>query len=247
MIFSRILIDARNQNWATVIADLLIVVIGLFTGLQVDAWWQNYQDSTQEKVYLQELKQDFDGNKILLSGVLEQGQMVLDDMVTLARQALLETPSLPSEELDARLSSLQSMQSFLPITSAYDNLVASSELGIIRNRDLKNKLADYYSLAKLAEVVQTTHELQLVEIFQPYMRANTEMARVMVSWQEDDEFQLPEPRPDSGTLDIISTREFRNVVTEKYYSAIDLYSIHQDLEEITEEVLTLLEAELNDQ
>lgn len=137
------------------------------------------------------------------------------------------------------------MRTFSAISSAYDNLVSSSELGILKNRDLKNILADYYSLAELAELIQSTHELQLVQTFQPYMREHLEVARVMVTWQEEGEFELPEPKPDSGLLEVINTQLFRNIVTDKYYSAIDLYFTHEELQEINDEALALIEAELN--
>ena len=35
--------------------------------------------------------------------------------------------------------------------------------------------------------------MQLVEHYQPYLQENTEVARVLVSWQEEDEFALPDP------------------------------------------------------
>lgn len=246
MFVNRIVTDAQNQNWVAVIADLLIVVIGLFTGLQVDSWWQSYQDSSQARVYLQELQQDFTGNRELLIGALEEGELIANDMIALSNQALLDAPTLPVAELDEKFSSVQSMQTFSAISSAYDNLVSSSELGILKSRDLKNILADYYSLAELAELIQSTHEMQLVQTFQPYMREHMEVARVMVSWQEEDEFQLPEPKPDSGLLEVINTRLFRNIVTDKYYSAMDLYAMHEELQEINEEVLVMIEAELNE-
>jgi len=157
MFVNRIVTDAQNQNWVAVIADLLIVVIGLFTGLQVDSWWQSYQDSSQARIYLQELQEDFSGNRELLLGALEQGELIINDMIELSNQALLDTPSLPVTDLDEKFSSVQSMQTFSAISSAYDNLVSSSELGILKNRDLKNILADYYSLAELAELIQSTH------------------------------------------------------------------------------------------
>jgi len=245
MFVNRIVTDAQNQNWVAVIADLLIVVIGLFTGLQVDSWWQSYQDSSQARIYLQELQEDFSGNRELLLGALEQGELIINDMIELSNQALLDTPSLPVTDLDEKFSSVQSMQTFSAISSAYDNLVSSSELGILKNRDLKNILADYYSLAELAELIQSTHELQLVQTFQPYMREHLEVARVMVTWQEEGEFELPEPKPDSGLLEVINTQLFRNIVTDKYYSAIDLYFTHEELQEINDEALALIEAELN--
>lgn len=244
MFVNRIVTDAQNQNWVAVIADLLIVVIGLFTGLQVDSWWQSYQDSSQARIYLQELQQDFTGNRELLLGALEEGELIINDMIELSNQALLDTPTLPVIELDEKFSSVQSMQTFSAISSAYSNLVSSSELGILKSRELKNILADYYSLADLAELIQSTHELQLVQTFQPYMREHMEVARVMISWQEEDEFQLPEPKPDSGLMKVLNTRLFRNIVTDKYYSAMDLYVLHEELKEINEEVLAIIEAEL---
>ena len=49
----------RQQNWFTVILEILIVVIGLFIGLQVDDWNQRRIDRATEAVYLQELLEDF--------------------------------------------------------------------------------------------------------------------------------------------------------------------------------------------
>ena len=246
MLFNRIVSDAQDQNWFAVIADLLIVVIGLFTGLQVDSWWESYQDGNSEQVYLRELREDFQGNNVQLEGALEDGELILNDMITLSNQALLDEPSMSLAELDEKFSSLQFMQTFSPITRAYDNLVASSDLGIIKNRDLKNAMADFYSFAEVAELIQTTHELQLVEFYLPYMRDNTELARVMISWQDPDDFPLPEPAPESGLLEILNTREFRNIVTDKYYAARDLYGMHEELKEINDELLELIDAEISD-
>ncbi len=244
MIINRIRTEARDQNWVSAIVDLLIVVIGLFTGLQVDSWWEDYQQSRQERVYLQELQEDFISNKDLLVGTIEYDEEVLNDMISLSEQALTDTPSLSNEELDAQFSSLQSMPTISPISRAYDNLVGAGELSVINSREIKNGLADFYSFSKMIELVQNTHEMQLVQLFQPYMHDNTEVARVLVSWQEDDDFLLPEPESESGLPDVISSREFRNIVTAKYYSVSDLYGLHTALQELNDEILQLLQSEL---
>jgi hypothetical protein len=108
-------------------------------------------------------------------------------------------------------------------------------------------LADFYSFSKIIELVQSTHEMQLVNTFQPYMAANTEYARVMVSWQSEGEFELPEAVEDSGILDLFATREFRNVIVEKYYVTSDIRGLHQSIEEINTEILGLLKNEIENQ
>ena len=104
MILTRVRSLAENQNWGSIVLDLFIVIIGFFSGLQIDEWWQNNQDSEKEQAYLQELIEDFEGNKELLELMLEEGELVINDMIALAEQGNLETPSLPVEELDEKLS-----------------------------------------------------------------------------------------------------------------------------------------------
>jgi hypothetical protein len=45
----------REQNWFTVLLEILIVVIGIFLGLQVDGWNELRKDRVKEGVYLERL------------------------------------------------------------------------------------------------------------------------------------------------------------------------------------------------
>jgi hypothetical protein len=247
VIISKLNREIQEQNWISVLADLFIVIIGLFSGLQADSWWQEYQKSLQEKTYLVELQEDFLINQGLFETALSESALVLGDMVSLLGQASLESPALEVVVLDEQLSSLQSMPTFIPISRAYDNLTSTSDLSLLSSRELKNSLADFYSFSKIIELVQSTHEMQLVNTFQPYMAANTEYARVMVSWQSEGEFELPEAVEDSGILDLFATREFRNVIVEKYYVTSDIRGLHQSIEEINTEILGLLKNEIENQ
>lgn len=245
MLMNKIINDAREHNWISALLDLLIVVIGLFTGLQLDSRWENYQNLENERIYLLELQDDFAQNQDLTKRRLEDGSAVLRDMIVLLEQANLESPSLSSGELDTKFSALQSMPTVIPFSRAYENLTGSGELSILRDRELKTKLADYYSYARVVDLVQSTHEMQLVQHFQPYMQENTEISRVLYGWQEEvDEFKLPEPPEESGIVGLLQSREFRNIVTEKYYSMLDIHSLHQGLLEINDQILALLSAAL---
>lgn len=244
MILTRMRALAENQNWGSIILDLFIVIVGFFSGLQIDEWWQNNQNSEKEQAYLQELIEDFEANRNLLDLMLEEGDLVLNDMIALAEQSSLDAPTLPAAELDEKLSSLQSMPAFIPITRAYDSLTGSGELRLITNREVKTGLADYYSFAKVIELVQATHEMQLVNTFLPYLSENTEFARLMISWQEQDDYPLPEPKASSGVELIVPTRRFRNIVTEKYYAMRDIYALHESMLEINDEILALLKDEI---
>jgi len=61
------------------------------------------------------------------------------------------------------------MQNLMPVSRAYVNLTGSGDLKLIQNRSLKNGLAEYYAAAQLTALVQSTHEMELVQTFQPYI------------------------------------------------------------------------------
>ena len=62
MILRKLAEAVRKQSWSTIILEVLIVVVGIFFGLQVDAWNQNRKDRTAEAVYLERLRADTAAN-----------------------------------------------------------------------------------------------------------------------------------------------------------------------------------------
>lgn len=60
MILHRIGEAARRQNWFVVAVEILVVVFGVFIGLQVDDWNQGRHDRALEREYLERLYADLD-------------------------------------------------------------------------------------------------------------------------------------------------------------------------------------------
>jgi hypothetical protein len=58
MILRRLAGAFRRQDWFTVSLEIAIVMIGIFLGLQVNAWNQSRIDRAEEAVFLQALYQD---------------------------------------------------------------------------------------------------------------------------------------------------------------------------------------------
>jgi hypothetical protein len=60
MIIRRFTEHIRRQDWFALLMDLLIVVVGISLGLQVDAWNTARQDRVTEREYLERLLADMD-------------------------------------------------------------------------------------------------------------------------------------------------------------------------------------------
>lgn len=71
MIIRRMADAIRTQNWFTVIIEILIVVIGIFLGLQVDDWNQARLDRARAEVYSQQLTAELRGEYEYTNSLIE--------------------------------------------------------------------------------------------------------------------------------------------------------------------------------
>ena len=93
----RITEHVKAQNWTAVVLDFLVVVAGVFVGVQVNEWWLSRLDARKERAYLLELKQDF-GQVI---GELESDTKAYEG-IALAMVALLRSPAVTNPKCRLR-------------------------------------------------------------------------------------------------------------------------------------------------
>ena len=191
MLLRRLMLHIRSQNWFAVLLDFLVVVVGLFIGLQVDTWWQSRQESKLESSYLLEIQEDFEANRTRLESSIAGLEGILKSILVLHEQAALEAPSLSVQDLNNAFRAIGSMPAFIPVNRAYANLTGSGDLRLIQSRPLKNALADYYAESEISILVQNTHEMELVQIYEPYMIENMDYAAVQM--KRVDDHSLPPP------------------------------------------------------
>jgi len=239
MLLRRLMAHVRGENWFAVALDLVVVILGLFIGLQIDTWWEEQKEAQFESVYLTEIQEDFDANRSSLEEQIRVAEQVINDMIILHTQSLLPEPSLSVQELNARFASINQMPTFAITTRAYDNLTGSGDLKLLRNRSLKNALAEYYAKAQVTAVVQATHEMELVQTFQPYIIENLDYAAVKRDLVDD--FPLGAPGDEARILEELRVRQFQNIVVQKWVITTDLLDQFRAMLERTNKVLAMLE------
>ena len=60
MLLRRVIEHVREQNWFAVIVDFVIVVIGVFIGIQVANWNEERLNRLEESALIERLRVDFD-------------------------------------------------------------------------------------------------------------------------------------------------------------------------------------------
>jgi hypothetical protein len=81
--------------------------------------------------------------------------------------------------------------------------------------------------------------MELVQTFQPYIIDNLDYAAVKRDLVDD--FPLPASSEEARILEVLGTRQFRNVVVQKWVISTDLLDQYRGMLKRTDEVLQMLE------
>ena len=94
MILSRLRRHLNDQNWFAVALEMVIVITSVFLAFQVNTWNESRKNRLTEAIYLQELREDFQANRVLEDIVQSRMMTMLPEMDGLLQQSAMPQPSL---------------------------------------------------------------------------------------------------------------------------------------------------------
>lgn len=132
-----------HLSWSAVAVDFLIVVIGVFLGIQASNWNQGRLDSAQGREYRAMLIDDLKSN--------QQNLALRKHYYAWVRSEALKTLlalDRPESGLDAQflVDAYQATQ-ILPWSlkrNTYDQIIAAGRIGELGDADLRDKISNYY-------------------------------------------------------------------------------------------------------
>jgi len=172
----------KTQNWFAVGIDFIIVVVGVFIGIQVSNWNDLRAERRSEAQYLAALEQDMTESIAEIDDVVRQMQ-AHDE----ARQLLFEYSLGEHQELEpvdiSRLihHGIWSFASLELRVTTFDTLRSSGSLGILTDDELVIALQDLAALIEEAEF-EEAFEIHALERFtDPFLYENVDMATVLTT------------------------------------------------------------------
>jgi len=143
MLLRRITEHARTQNWFAVGLDFLIVVVGVFIGIQVANWNEARMQQARDEVLLSRLMEDFE--QIVAFGETRlpryrESAAQISDLITTIRSGV--DPGL-TQEIQDQITGSVIVWAVTEMAPTYDELVATGTLSRIRNPNLRKALNDY--------------------------------------------------------------------------------------------------------
>lgn len=144
MLLRRVTQHVKTQNWFAVILDLLIVVFGVFIGIQVSNWNEERAGEKQAQVLIERLYADLENDQAVLANVLDY-QAVVKTYAVRAVDALNGDPSVNDEQFV--IATYQASQINLPWSyqSTYNEVLSTGQINLIKSTALKSKILGYYS------------------------------------------------------------------------------------------------------
>jgi hypothetical protein len=157
-------------NW--LIAEVIIVVLGILIALSIDAWWDDYQQASEAQQLKQELLADFNENHVLINQEIKK----IEVTEQAARQLLtfMAEPSKQSHYSSMKdIGNVFTFGSWQPINDTYKEAISSGRLKLIKDRTLRVALNNYQSRLEDSRLIESAIQIQYFDQLEPFMVANT--------------------------------------------------------------------------
>ncbi len=204
MILRRLATAVRRQDWSTVGLEIMIVVLGVFLGLQVNNWNVNRSDRVAEIEHLAALEQDIQFSIDSLEDIIDR----MDDQ-QIKRAALYRYTIDPDAEMDTSEMAFllyRGLYQGAPLRmnlTTFDSLKFSGRLGLLKSNDLVSRLqalserieSEYRLNADELQIMTLYSDRMLVEHFPlgELFRHQTSFGEPLVPWL--DEIKAEEDNP----------------------------------------------------
>ena len=152
MILRRFTARFRSQDWTAVVIELVVVILGVFIGVQVSNWNTDLETDRKSALFTSRLKADLREEAWgyeLQVGYYEQ---VLRNAIA-AEDALAGRTALPDEALLVAAYRATQYNAYIRRRATYDELTSTGDIGLIRDTALRELAMHTYTADVFNEII----------------------------------------------------------------------------------------------
>lgn len=217
MILRRLSTSLKEQNWMAIGIEFVLLVVGVFLGIQVANWNMERNERIAETGYLAGLQKDVDysiGSLQNMIQSMERQQAARKKLYFFATDP--EATLMPEERDQLLLSGLFYLAQIDINTVTFGTLKSSGRMSVIHSPLLESELQSLdtnvaTALRDQADEVQTTYLfsdpllVKNIDMAGVFRQPNRAAGRSNISWLED-------ATSDASTPQVMKSREFANVL-----------------------------------
>jgi hypothetical protein len=122
--------------------EIAIVTLGILIAFALNTWWENHKEARQEQQHLRALVSDFEQNVGQLKEMIAAQERIAANSLTLLK-ATRSTEAMSADQTQELIAGVFSSKRFEPVMGAYEGLVNSAGLTLVRNNKLRAALASF--------------------------------------------------------------------------------------------------------
>lgn len=171
MLLRRIKKHVQAENWFAVLVDFVIVVVGVYVGIEVSNWNDKLQERDRAVKYLERINLDLEADLVAIKDRMSFWSQVIDygeSAITHAETGVRHEGSVGKTILAYYQAS--QVAPYASIDTTYQELKNSGDLRLIKNDQLIGLLADYYVTGSS---LQADHLGQFIPEYREHIRGMT--------------------------------------------------------------------------
>lgn len=229
------------------IGEIILVVIGILIALQINNWNQNRLENREEMETLKSLKDDFLKSQNNVSETISRQNLVVDFSNKLIVTMREKNRTIDFDTLGAYLYiGAFSYWKIEPVNGTYDALIGSGKLNVIKNKHLKDELAEFSALIKYGfedEVMSLDLTGKLLEKSSPY--SPYLMPPFMVSDFGWKDMNIDTDKKSTIVNKHLNNNSFLGSLIIKFVLELNRLNYQKDILKHIEDILSIIDEELS--
>ncbi|MBL0041283.1 MAG: hypothetical protein IPP28_09655 [Xanthomonadales bacterium] len=200
MILRRLAQSLKEQNWTAITIEFVLLVLGVFLGIQAANWNEARGDRSREAVYLASLMQDLRSDIDEIDEVKRVSTLRLSAMGYLLTQAtgaplpsgfdsargrieIEPTPAFAADDPNSIGIAMFILTTLDGNRLAYDTMINTGGIGVIRDDALLRAIQSYYSSVDKVRTFEAALEINRVKLVDAQQQAGLSPVDAMTSPQ----------------------------------------------------------------
>jgi len=203
--------ETNRIAWKRLTVEAAAIVGSILLAFAIDAWWEDRNESELERRQLTAVLTEFEENAELLRQARTQYEQRYMDALRVLKYMRDGATGLDSAEIEESFRGLIIGGTSHLETSAHDGLLASGELNLIRDKELRNRLAAWPSHVKEWSEEQDSVFFYVRDVLVPYVSDSVRIRNVRGSFLPFPDGKPP-PQIPAGAGDVASLIELSTSV-----------------------------------
>ncbi len=178
MIFRRFLQRFQQQPWGSIATELVIVIIGVFIGMQVSNWNEERETAQKGVVFTERLTDD-----------LRKEAWAYESLINYSRQtnanqrrvldAMAGDIELSDEQFVISAYRATQYKDFNRYRSTYDELVSTGNIGLVTDQTLRESAVSLFTTNFLEQIMLQTRVSEYRRLFRESVSAPVQQALLL--------------------------------------------------------------------